>query len=209
MIRPGSEYHSFRLYNYLMRKIPVNCMSFAKPAEWRDWLERYHATEQEAWLFISREAAARKYILLGEAVEEALCFGWIHGALQPISHETYALRFSPRQSNSIWSIHNQHKVEKLIQQGRMTPAGMEKVAQAKATGQWEAAILREDVSSVPDDLVQALEENDAWLEFEQWPASQKRMYLYWLESAKRLETRDKRIHAIVEKAKRGKFGFRK
>ncbi len=85
----------------------------------------------------------------------------------------------------------------------MTPAGMEKIAEAKETGEWEAAIEREDVSSAPDDLVQALEEEDAWLAFEQWPASQKKMYLYWLESAKRPETREKRILAIVRMAKRG------
>ena len=86
----------------------------------------------------------------------------------------------------------------------MTPAGMEKIAEAKENGEWDAAIDREDVSSVPDDLVQALEEDDAWFAFEQWPASQKMMYLYWLESAKRMKTREKRIRTIVKMAKRGK-----
>ncbi len=84
----------------------------------------------------------------------------------------------------------------------MTPAGMEKIANAKESGEWDAAIAREDVSSVPDDLVQALEENDSWFAFEGWPASRKIQYLYWLESAKRLETREKRIQTIVEMAKR-------
>ncbi len=93
----------------------------------------------------------------------------------------------------------------MIQQGRMTHAGMQKIAEAKESGEWEAAILREDVSSVPDDLVQALEEDDAWLAFEAWPASQKKQYLYWLESAKRLPTRQKRILAIVKMAKREKW----
>lgn len=87
----------------------------------------------------------------------------------------------------------------------MTSAGLEKIYQAKASGEWYAAIDREDVSSVPDDLVQALEENDAWMGFENWPTSQKRQYLYWLETAKRLETREKRINAIVEKAKWGRW----
>lgn len=191
-----------------MGKIPDSCLAFSTPEEWRDWLERHHATEQEGWLFISRKSA-RQYLRLGEAIEEALCFGWIHGALQPISKDTYALRFSPRSRHSIWSINNQQRVEKLIKQGRMTQAGMEKVVEAKASGEWEAAVIREDVSSVPDDLVQALEENDAWLAFEKWPASQKKQYLYWLECAKRPETREKRILTIVEKAKRGKWRYRK
>ena len=85
----------------------------------------------------------------------------------------------------------------------MTPAGWEKIAEAKESGEWEAAIAREDVSSVPDDLVQTLEEADAWFAFEKWPASQKMQYLYWLEIAKRPETRAKRIRAIVEIAKKG------
>ncbi len=176
-------------------------MAFASQEEWRAWLEVHHASEQEAWLLISRKAAARKFLMLGEAVEEALCFGWIHNTLQPINKGTYALRFSPRKPGGVWSVNNQRRVEKLIQDGRMTSAGMEKIAQAKASGEWEAAIAREDVSSVPDDLVQALEENDAWIAFENWPASQKMSYLYWLEIAKRPETREKRIQAIVELAK--------
>ncbi len=180
-------------------------MAFSKPEEWRAWLAGHHAIEQEAWLFINRKAATRQFLVLEEANEEALCFGWIHGALQPINKETYALRFSPRKHNSIWSVDNQRRVEKLIREGRMTAAGMEKIVEAKESGEWEAAIARQDVSSVPDDLVQALEENDAWLAFEQWPASQKVQYLYWLEIAKRPETRDRRITKIVEMAKRGKW----
>ncbi len=187
-------------------KYPDSCMAFTNQEDWRAWLEEHHATEQEAWLFISRKASARQFLMLGEAVEEALCFGWIHGALQPINKESYALRFSPRKPHSIWSIHNQRRVEKLIREGRMTPAGLEKVAEAKESGEWEAAIVREDVSSVPDDLVQALEEADAWLAFEAWPASQKVQYLYWLEIAKRMVTREKRIQAIVTMAKREQTG---
>jgi uncharacterized protein YdeI (YjbR/CyaY-like superfamily) len=187
----------------LEMKIPDQCMAFTNREEWRAWLEVHHATEQEAWLLISRKGASNPHLWLKEANEEALCFGWIHGALQPINKETYALRFSPRKPNSIWSVNNQRRVEKLIQEGRMTLAGLEKILEAKESGEWEAAIVREDVSSVPDDLVQELEENDAWLAFENWPASQKKQYLYWLENAKRLETREYRIKAIVEKAKRG------
>jgi uncharacterized protein YdeI (YjbR/CyaY-like superfamily) len=184
--------------------VPHNWIAFANREEWRAWLEDHHATEQEAWLLIGRKGATRQLLMLADAVEEALCFGWIDAALQPIDKETYALRFSPRKPNSIWSVHNQRRVEKLIQEGRMTPAGLEKISEAKENGEWEAAILREDVSSVPDDLVQALEEADAWLAFENWPSSQKKQYLYWLESAKRPETREKRIRAIVKKAKRGR-----
>ncbi len=185
-------------------KNPDQCMAFATPEAWRAWLEEHHATEQEAWLFIRRKGASNPYLALDAAKEEALCFGWIHGALQPISAETYALRFSPRKPDSIWSINNQRLVELLIREGRMTAAGLEKVNEAKQSGEWDAAILREDVSSVPDDLVQELEENDAWLDFEKWPASLKKQYIYWLESAKRPETREKRLKAILKKVMRGR-----
>jgi uncharacterized protein YdeI (YjbR/CyaY-like superfamily) len=84
----------------------------------------------------------------------------------------------------------------------MTASGQEKITEAKENGEWEAAIDREDVNSVPDDLVQALEEDDAWFAYERWPASLKKQYLYWLESAKKLETREKRIRTIVEMVKR-------
>jgi uncharacterized protein YdeI (YjbR/CyaY-like superfamily) len=183
-----------------MTKFPGDCLAFTSRAEWRAWLEKHHASQPEAWLLISRKAAVRRYLVLFEAVEEALCFGWIDGALHPISEEAYALRFSPRKNNSIWSLSNRQRVEKLIEQGRMAPAGMEKVAEAKENGEWDAATAREDVSAVPGDLLQALQDNEAWLAFEHWPASQKKQYLYWLESAKRLETRRKRIIAITEKA---------
>lgn len=179
-------------------------MAFASREAWRAWLEEHHATQKEAWLLISRKGASRRFLVLEEAVEEALCFGWIDGALKPINEEMYALRFCPRKPNSIWSVNNQRRVEKLIQEDRMTPAGLEKIIEAKETGEWDAAIVREDVSSVPDDLVQALENNDAWIAFENWPASQKKQYLYWLETAKRMTTREKRIQAIVRMAKRGR-----
>jgi uncharacterized protein YdeI (YjbR/CyaY-like superfamily) len=187
-----------------MSRFSDHCIAFANREEWRVWLEEHHAAEQEAWLLIRRKGASRRLLTLEEAVEEALCFGWIDGALKSIDKDTYALRFSPRRPNSIWSVNNQRRVEKLIREGRMTPAGLEKITEAKENGEWEAAIAREDVSSVPDDLVQELENNDAWTAFENWPASQKKQYIYWLESAKRPETREKRIQAIVKMAKRGR-----
>lgn len=185
-----------------MSIFPERILEITNRAAWRSWLEQHHATELEAWLLICRKGSVRQLLALQEAIDEALCFGWIHGSLKPINTETYALRFSPRQPHSIWSVNNQRRVEKLIREGRMTPAGLEKVNEAKKSGEWEAAIIREDVSSVPDDLVQELENNDAWIAFENWPASQKMQYLYWLESAKRPGTRQKRLQAIVAMAKR-------
>src|SRR5512135_2128739 len=110
-----------------MGKFPDQCMAFTNQEEWRAWLEEHHATEQEAWLLIRRKGAICRLLALGEALEEALCFGWIDGALKPINKDTYVLRFSPRKPNSIWSVNNQRWVEKLILEGRMTPAGLKKI----------------------------------------------------------------------------------
>src|SRR5512143_2593162 len=98
-----------------MSKLPDHCLVFANPAEWRAWLEEHHAAEAGVWLRISRMGAARPFLALKEAVEEALCYGWIDGALKPIDRETYALRFTPRKPDSIWSIHNRRRAETLIQ----------------------------------------------------------------------------------------------
>ena len=180
--------------------IPEGCMSIANRDEWRAWLNLHHSVEQQVWLFISRKGSARRFLVLEDAVEEALCFGWIDGLLRPIDKETYALRFSPRKPGSVWSVNNQRRVEKLIREGQMTPAGLKKVAEAKENGEWEATTTRERVGAVPDDLIEALQRDAAWVAFENWSISQKKQYLYWLESAKKPETREKRIQAIVKMA---------
>ena len=179
-------------------KMPDAYLTFASRETWRAWLEAHHATTQEAWLLHSKKKAAKRFLTYEEAVEEALRFGWIDGLLRSIDDESYVLRYSPRTRRSVWSETNKQRVEKLINEGRMTAAGYEKIAEAKANGEWDAATAREDDSAIPQDLTQELSRHDVLASFERWPASRKRQYLYWLNSAKRPETRQKRIQAIVE-----------
>ena len=143
-----------------------------------------------------------------EAVEEAVCFGWIDGVMKSTTAEFYFLRFSPRKRGSVWSVSNQKRVEQLITQGRMTEAGMVKVRVAKENGEWEAAIRREETARLPEDVMRALEGNvEAQANFEKYPASQKKQILYWIASAKTDKTRQKRIQGLVEMAARNKrFG---
>ena len=110
-------------------------ITFATREKWRAWLEELHATEQEAWLLISRKGATRKYLTLDEAVKEALCFSCIYMALKPTNPGSYILGFSPRKPNSLWSVNNQRRAEKLIREGRMTQAGLEKIIEAKENGE--------------------------------------------------------------------------
>lgn len=183
---------------------PDEYLTFSSPQEWRTWLEVHHVVRTEAWLVHIKKGVDRPGLRYEEAVEEAVCFGWIDGLLHGIDAETFALRYSPRKRDSVWSASNIQRVEKLIGEGRMTPAGMAAVAAAQANGQWQAAQRREDVDTIPDDLEQALrQEEGALAAYQSQPASRKKQWLYWLESARRSETRARRIEAIVDSVRKG------
>lgn len=172
---------------------------FVSAPEWRTWLEEHHAEATEAWLVHCKKKATQSCVGYEEAVEEALCFGWIDGLLRSVDDDTYVLRYTPRRKRSIWSQTNKWRAERLIQEGRMTAAGLAKIEEAKASGEWEAATRREDVETIPSDLREALQSEEiAWSSFRDWSDSKKKQYLYWVESAKKPETRQKRIRAIVE-----------
>jgi uncharacterized protein YdeI (YjbR/CyaY-like superfamily) len=113
----------------------------------------------------------------------------------------HLLRFSPRQTGSVWAASNLQRVERLIAEGRMTEAGMAKVREAQESGEWQAALRREDASSLPDDLRAALESSrQARANFENYPASNKKQLLYWIDSTRSASTRQKRIREVVEMA---------
>jgi len=187
-------------------KRPDKYLTFAGREEWRAWLEEHHAKEQEAWLLHYKKKAARQSLSYEEALEEALCFGWIDSLLIAFDAERFALRYSPRKRRSIWSEGNKRRVERLIAEGRMTPAGLARIAEAKENGEWDAATAREEVDSIPADLEGALGTSGALAAFRKWPASRKKGTLYWLSSAKKPETRQKRIQAIVDMASAGELG---
>jgi uncharacterized protein YdeI (YjbR/CyaY-like superfamily) len=171
---------------------------FGHRNEWRAWLEENYATASEAWLVIYKKRTGKSGLSLEEAVEEAMCFGWIDSVLKPIDAEKYALRCSPRKKGSVWSETNKRRVAKLIKQGRMTEAGLAKVKEAKANGEWRAATQREDTTTIPDDLAQALKANvQARRNFVRLAPSHKRQYLYWITSAKTDRTRQRRIQETV------------
>ncbi len=180
-------------------------LHFAQRDDWRAWLASNHATATEAWLILYKKHTGKPSPSLEEAVEEALCFGWIDGLLRPIDTEKYALRFSPRKKDSVWSQVNKRRVAKLIKQGRMTEAGLTKIEEAKANGQWRAAALREDTTNIPDDLKKALNTNrQAQHNFEQLAPSHKRQFIYWIASAKTDKTRQRRIAETIKLAAENK-----
>jgi uncharacterized protein YdeI (YjbR/CyaY-like superfamily) len=165
---------------------------------WRAWLAKHHASEKEIWFVLYKKHTGKERVSYDDAVEEALCFGWIDGLTKRIDDETYAVRFSPRKRGSIWSESNKRRVAKMIAQGRMTPIGLAKIHEAKANGEWDKAAMREDLTIVPPDLKRALQANKpAQRNFETTSPSQKRLFIYWINSAKRDETRQKRIMKAV------------
>jgi uncharacterized protein YdeI (YjbR/CyaY-like superfamily) len=168
--------------------------------EWRKWLEQNHATAQSIWLVYYKKSTNIASISWSEAVDEALCFGWIDSTKKTIDHERYMQYFSRRKPISNWSKINKDKVAKLIQEERMTKAGFDSIATAKKNGSW--TILDEVENLViPADLKEALTQDTVALTyFDNLSKSQKKILLHWVFSAKRAETREKRIVAIVENA---------
>ncbi len=166
-------------------------------AEWRQWLEQHHTQTEGVWLISYKKATGRPRFEYGEAVEEALCFGWVDSKGNKLDEERSMLWFAPRRARSGWSRPNKLRVAALIAAGRMTPAGLAKIEAAKRDGSWAALDGVEDLE-IPPDLAQALAANPtARQRFEAFPRSAKRGILEWLLSAKRPETRAKRVAETV------------
>jgi uncharacterized protein YdeI (YjbR/CyaY-like superfamily) len=174
-------------------------LEFEDRDQWRAWLEENHANAAEAWLVIYKVKYKHHGLALDEAVEQALCFGWIDGTLKTMDDRRYRLRFSPRKPSSVWSISNIDRVKELIASGKMTPAGYQTIQAAKERGEWEAALRREQVDKIPQDLEAALRKVEGALAaYRSLPGSRKKRYIYWLQTAKREATAQRRIQAIIQ-----------
>ncbi len=168
--------------------------------EWRQWLEANHATSQGVWLVYYKKHIDQPSVTYADAVEEALCFGWVDSRPNMLDDERYKQLFSPRKTKSPWSKLNKQRVEKLIQQGLMTSAGLEKIEAAKLDGSWSAYDVIEELT-IPPDLEQALAANPAANQyFRAFSNSSKKNILWWISSAKQPATRLKRIEETVRLA---------
>jgi uncharacterized protein YdeI (YjbR/CyaY-like superfamily) len=165
--------------------------------EWRDWLEKQHRTSSGVWLVTFKKETGKPRIDYGEAVEELLCFGWIDSKPAKLDDERSMLLCTPRKPTSAWSKANKDRVERLLPAGLMAPRGLELVELAKKNGKWDAL---NDVEALvlPPDLEKCLA-TDAWARsnFEAFPRSVKRGILEWISTAKKPETRRKRIEETV------------
>lgn len=174
-------------------------------AEWRDWLEVHHDHCAGVWVIQWRTVTGRRRLSYDELVEEALCFGWIDSMMKKLDDERSMITMTPRRPTSGWSRSNKDRVERLLVEGRMAEAGLRTVEAAKKNGSWEA-LDDVDAMIVPDDLAAALATQErARLHFEGFTPSRKKMILHWIKSAKRAETRARRIAETVRLAADNRF----
>jgi uncharacterized protein YdeI (YjbR/CyaY-like superfamily) len=171
---------------------------------WRKWLERNHASAREVWLVFSRKHTGRACVSYDEAVQEAICFGWIDGIKKRIDEDHYAYRFSPRRPGSRWSLINRKRTEALLAAGRMTAAGLAAVEEARRGGTWAAAKVKRP-DHLSDLLRAALAGNRrASAAWDALSPSQQRLFNLWVNEAAREETRRRRAQQVLERVLAGR-----
>ena len=181
-----------------------NPVAFASPTEWSNWLARNHAIEQSLWMKLYRKSSAATSITWEQAVIEALAYGWIDGVKNAGDETHWFQRFTPRRAKSVWSKKNTTHVEKLIAEGRMHPAGLAKVEAARADGRWDAAYSGGKTSEIPQDFLDLVAQDIAALATYQTLNAANRYAIYYrLTSAKKPETRTKRMGEILAKLTAG------
>ncbi len=178
-------------------KLPI--IAFASASDWEDWLSAQPRTSKGLWLKLAKKLSGIASVSRQEAIDGALCYGWIDGQLDKFDERYWLVRFTPRSSRSKWSKVNQIRAQELIDQGRMSAAGLEEVNQAKTDGRWEAAYAPQSKAVVPEDLQAALDRNPkAKRFFSKLDSRNRYAILYRVHDAKKTETRVARIRKYVQ-----------
>jgi uncharacterized protein YdeI (YjbR/CyaY-like superfamily) len=174
-------------------------LPFASQSEWADWLAKQHDKSAGVWIKLSKKDSGISSVTYAEALEIALCYGWIDGQKKSFDEQYWLQKFTPRGPKSIWSKINTDKAEGLIASGQMKPAGLKAIEAAKADGRWEQAYTSQKNISVPEDFQAALNKNKkAKAFFETLNSANRYSFLFRIETAKKAETRQKRIQQFVE-----------
>jgi uncharacterized protein YdeI (YjbR/CyaY-like superfamily) len=180
-------------------------LTFETRAAWEEWLERHHATAAGLWLALAKKASGIQTVSYQEALEAALCYGWIDGQKGKLDDDYFMQRFTPRQPRSKWSKINCDKAAQLIARGAMKAAGLREVERAKADGRWDAAYAGQRTAEVPEDLRLALAGNAAARDFfATLDGANRYAILYRLHEAKKPETRARRLEKFVAMLGEGK-----
>jgi uncharacterized protein YdeI (YjbR/CyaY-like superfamily) len=178
--------------------------------EWRSWLSQHHDKSNGVWLVFYKKHTGKSTLEYDEAVEEALCFGWIDSIIKKVDDEKFLRKITPRKSKSRWSELNKKRVTKLKKQGLMTEAGIGKVKQAKASGLWNKPDRPQISLDIPKELKRALAKNrKAHNFFDQLAPSYQKQFIGWIAVAKRQETKDRRVRESITLLEQGnKLGIK-
>lgn len=179
-------------------------IEFDTPAGFETWLIENHESPDGLWLKIARKASGITTVTYDEALDVALCYGWIDGQRKSFDEQYFIQKFTPRRARSKWSKRNREKVASLIEQGRMQPAGLREIERAKSDGRWDAAYDSPANATVPPDLQSRLDEHPEAQEFFDTLNSRNRFaIIYRIQDAKRPDTRTRRIEKFVEMLRNG------
>lgn len=176
---------------------------FATRAAWSEWLEKNHRKSAGLWLRLAKKGSGLRSVTYGEALEAALCYGWIDGQKRGESEQAWLQRFLPRSARSIWSKINREKAMVLIASGRMKAAGLEAVEAAKSAGRWDAAYDSPKAATIPEDFQAALDASPRAREFFQTlDGANRYAVLFRIQTVKRVQTRARKIHEFIEMLER-------
>jgi len=178
---------------------------FASSEAWEAWLEENHATSDGLRIMLAKKGSGLETVSVAEAIEVALCYGWIDSQAEGFDERYWLLRFTPRRPRSKWSKRNRDKAMRLIQEGRMKPAGLREVERAMSDGRWDAAYDSPSTATVPEDLQRELDRNEEAKNFFATLDSQNRYaILYRIQDAKKPETRARRIEKYITMLREGR-----
>jgi uncharacterized protein YdeI (YjbR/CyaY-like superfamily) len=173
-------------------------VAFATQADWEAWLAAHHASDKGLWLKIAKKDTGAATVSYAEALESALCYGWIDGQKAAYDAQFWLQKFTPRGRRSKWSRINRDKATALLEEGRLQPAGLAQIEQARQDGRWDAAYEAQSRATVPDDLQRALDANPAAQAcFATLDRANRYAILYRLRDAKRPQTRARRLAQFV------------
>jgi len=186
-------------------RIELPVMQFVTAADLNEWLEKNHKDSSGIWLRIFKKNSGVLSVNYDQALDEALCFGWIDGQVKTYDDQSYIQRFTPRRSGSIWSKRNIEHISRLKNEGRMRPAGMKEAEAAKADGRWDNSYDSPSNMTIPEDFMNELSKDQATAEFFNKLNKTNKYAIAWrLQTAKKPETRAKRMKAIIEMLSKGK-----
>lgn len=178
---------------------------FATPEKWRGWLAKHHASAPELWVGFHKKGSGRPSITWPEAVDQALCFGWIDGVRKSLDETRYVIRFTPRRRGSVWSSVNLGRVKELTRLGLMRPAGLEAHEARDAVKSGLYSFEQRKQVTLPEKLERKLKRNrEAWRFFQAQPPWYRRTATWWIISAKKEETKERRLASLIEDCARGR-----